>query len=94
MTSRPSPSFRVELSRSAAKELRRLDTVPRTRIIRALSLLAVDPRPAAVRSLAGHPGYLRVRVGDFRIVYTVDDDRLLVLVLILGHRRDVYDRLP
>ena len=43
-----------------------------------------------MRALTGHPGYLRVRVGDYRIAYTVDDGRLLVLVLAVGHRRDVY----
>jgi mRNA interferase RelE/StbE len=43
--------------------------------------------------LAGHPGLLRIRVGAYRVVYTVRDDVLLVLVLHLGHRRDVYDML-
>ena len=42
----------------------------------------------------GHPGYLRVRVGDYRIVYTIDDGKLLVLVLTLGHRGAIYRDLP
>jgi len=53
--------------------------------------LAEDPRPPAARALRGRPG-LRVRVGDYRLVYTVVDDVLLVVVVTVGHRRDVYDR--
>jgi mRNA interferase RelE/StbE len=53
-------------------------------------LLAQDPRPPASRPLRGRPGY-RVRVGDYRIIYTVADDVLLVVVVTLGHRRDVYE---
>lgn len=54
-------------------------------------MLAQDPRPPGARALQGRPG-LRVRVGDYRILYTVDDDVLLVVVVRLGHRRDVYDQ--
>jgi mRNA interferase RelE/StbE len=54
-------------------------------------LLAEDPRPPGARALQGRPG-LRVRVGDYRIIYTVEDDVLLVVVVRLGHRRDVYER--
>ena len=57
----------------------------------AIALLADDPRPPAARMLRGRPG-LRVRVGDYRVIYTVADDVLLVVVVTLGHRRDVYDR--
>ncbi|HEU4701168.1 MAG TPA: type II toxin-antitoxin system RelE/ParE family toxin, partial [Conexibacter sp.] len=57
----------------------------------AITLLAEDPRPPAARALRGRPG-LRVRVGDYRIVYTVADDVLLIVVVAVGHRRDVYDR--
>ena len=61
----------------------------RPRIEGALALLAQDPRPPASRPLKGRPGY-RVRVGDYRIIYTVEDDVLLIVVVALGHRRDVY----
>jgi len=57
----------------------------------AIALLAEDPRPPAARALKGRPG-LRVRVGDYRIIYAVHDDVLLVVVVMLGHRREVYDR--
>jgi mRNA interferase RelE/StbE len=58
-----------------------------------IATLAHDPRPAGVLALAGHPGLLHIRVGDYRVVYTVDDAVLVVLVAHLGHRRDVYDAL-
>jgi mRNA interferase RelE/StbE len=51
--------------------------------------LAEDPRPPASRPLRGRPGY-RVRVGDYRIIYTVQDNVLLIVVVTLGHRREVY----
>jgi len=93
--------YRVELRPAAVRALRRLDLpVARrvqpefrscgTRVQGAIALLAEDPRPPAARALKGRPG-LRVRVGDYRIIYTVADDVLLVVVVTPGHRRDVYD---
>ena len=84
-------TYRVELRPAAARALRRLDPQVRGRIQGAIALLAQDPRPPAARSLQGRPG-LRVRVGDYRIIYTVQDDVLLVVVVTLGHRRDIYKR--
>ena len=83
--------YRIEVRPAAARALRKLDPNVRPRIQGAIALLAEDPRPPASRSLRGRPGY-RVRVGNHRILYTVADDRLLVVVVTLGHCRDVYDR--
>jgi mRNA interferase RelE/StbE len=58
--------------------------------VAALVLLQTNPRPPGSTALVGRPGELRVRVGDHRIVYEIVDDRLVVLVLTIGHRRDVY----
>ncbi len=82
--------YRIELRPGAARSLRKLDPQVRRRIQGAIALLAQDPRPPGARSLQGRTG-LRVRVGDYRIIYTVKDDVLLVVVVRLGHRRDVYD---
>lgn len=84
-------TYRVELRPAAAKALRKLDPQVRGRIQGAIALLAQDPRPPAARALQGRPG-LRVRVGDYRIIYTVQDDILLVVVVTLGHRREIYER--
>jgi mRNA interferase RelE/StbE len=83
--------YRVELRPAAARALRRLDPDVRPRIQGAIALLAKDPRPPASRALRGRPGF-RVRVGDYRIIYTIADDVLLIVVVTLGHRREIYDR--
>jgi mRNA interferase RelE/StbE len=84
-------NYRIELRPAAARALRKLDPSVRPRIQGAIALLAQDPRPPAARALAGRPGY-RIRVGDYRILYTVQDDVLVVVVIALGHRREIYDR--
>lgn len=83
--------YRIELRPAAARALRKLDPPIRRRVQGAIALLAHDPRPPAARALKGRPG-LRVRVGDYRIIYTVHDDVLLIVVVTLGHRREIYDR--
>jgi mRNA interferase RelE/StbE len=82
-------TYRVEVRPAALTALRRIDPADPLRIQGAIALLAQDPRPPAARALRGRPG-LRVRVGDYRIIYTVSDDVLLVVVVTLGHRREVY----
>lgn len=83
--------YRVELTTTAAqRQLRKLDKSTQKRLAVALVKLAADPRPAGVKVLTGVPEALRVRVGDYRIVYLVHDQQLIVLVLGLGHRREVY----
>jgi mRNA interferase RelE/StbE len=83
--------YRIELRPAAVRALRKIDLDMRGRVQGAIALLAQDPRPPAARALQGRPG-LRVRVGDYRIIYTVSDDVLLVVVVTVGHRRDVYNR--
>jgi mRNA interferase RelE/StbE len=83
-------AYRIELRPAAVRALRKLDPQVRHRIQGAIALLAQDPRPPGARALQGRSG-LRVRIGDYRIIYTVEDDVLLVVVVRLGHRRDVYD---
>jgi mRNA interferase RelE/StbE len=83
--------YRIELRPAAVRALRKLDPPIRGRLQGAIALLAKDPRPPAARALQGRPG-LRVRVGDYRIIYTVADEVLLVVVVTLRHRREVYDR--
>lgn len=84
-------SYRIELRPAAVRALKRIDHQDRDRIRGAIALLGQDPRPPGAKALQGRDG-LRVRVGNYRIIYTVRDDVLLVVVVTLGHRRDVYDR--
>ncbi len=84
-------TYRVEVRPAAVRALRKQPAETRPRIQGAIELLARDPRPPSARALHGRPGF-RVRVGDYRIIYTVHHDVLLVVVVAVGHRRDVYDR--
>jgi len=81
--------YRIEVRPAAARQLRKLDPPTARRIQGAIALLADDPRPPASRPLTGRPAW-RVRVGDHRVIYTIEDDRLVVVVVTIGHRRDVY----
>jgi mRNA interferase RelE/StbE len=85
-------TFDVRLAPAAERQLRTLDPAGRRRVQAALDLLAVDPRPPSARQLVGGAGEWRVRTGDFRIIYEIQDQQLLVLVVKVGHRRDVYER--
>lgn len=81
----------MEFTPSALRRLRKVPTEATPRIRRAIEGLRDDPRPHGARALTGRPGHLRIRSGDYRIIYTVADARLVVLVVELGHRRDVYE---
>ena len=83
-------TYRVELTRAAARQVKRLPAEVRERILARLEALAEDPRPAGVRKLAGTEDGYRVRVGAYRVLYRVEDDRLVVLVVRVSHRREAY----
>lgn len=83
-------TYRVEFRPAALRALKRIDHQDRDRVRGVIALLSKDPRPPGAKALQGRQG-LRVRVGNYRIIYTVDDGRLIVAVITLGHRKDVYD---
>lgn len=83
--------YRIELRPAAVRALRRVDPPVRHRLQGTIALLAQDPRPSAARALKDRPG-LRIRVGDYRIIYAVVDDVLLVVIVTLEHRSEVYER--
>lgn len=83
-------TYRIELSPAAARQLRKLDGPALLRVQAVVELLARQPRPAGAKKLVGGRGEWRVRTGDYRIIYEIDDGVLLVLVLAIGHRRDIY----
>ena len=85
-------TYEVALSLAAARQLRKIDPHVRRRVQAAIELLATEPRPPAATQLVGGAGEWRVRTGDYRIVYEIEDERLLVLVLSVGHRRETYQR--
>ena len=81
---------RIELTHRAEKDLDRLPTDVRIRIIHKIEALSENPRPHGVEKLSGKEGFYRIRVGDYRVIYEIQDDVILVLVLRLGHRSDIY----
>ncbi|HMB92101.1 MAG TPA: type II toxin-antitoxin system RelE/ParE family toxin [Rhodothermales bacterium] len=81
----------VSIARKAQKELRKVAHRDRDAILDAIEALARDPRPDGVVKMKGtREDLYRIRVGDYRVVYHVDDDVLTVLVVRIRHRRDVY----
>lgn len=87
-------TYRVEFRPAAARELRKLDRSARDRISKVIALLADEPRPPAAKMLVGDdtPRLWRVRSGDYRVIYSVEDDVLLVLVINVRRRREAYGR--
>ena len=82
--------YQVVIEKQAQKQLAKIASPDYTKIVAALKELAANPRPYGYKKLKGRPGY-RIRVGDYRIIYQIKDNILTVFILIIGHRREVYD---
>jgi mRNA interferase RelE/StbE len=83
-------AYRIEFTTSAYRSFGKLDPQVRKRLEPHISALADDPRPSGPKKLVGVEALYRIRVGAYRIAYQIQDDVLLVLVVKLGHRRDIY----
>ena len=83
--------YRVLIKPSAAKEFERLTSSIATRVASKIDALASTPRPQDVKKLEGNPVRWRVRVGDWRIIYSIDDARRIVDILYIRHRSKAYD---
>jgi len=83
-------SYKVELTRSAVRELRRVPEPYHANIVKALEGLEKDPRPSGSKKLVGSDGHWRIRVGVYRVVYQVTDVIRLVRVERVAHRKDAY----
>ncbi|MGF3053125.1 type II toxin-antitoxin system RelE family toxin [Microbacterium sp. YY-03] len=82
--------YEIRYAQSALKSLRKLDRGIARRILSAIDALALDPRPHGCKQLTGGSGEMRIRVGDYRVIYAVNDGEVVILVLAIGHRREVY----
>ncbi len=82
--------YEIEISRTAEKQLRRLPRDDQERVARTMLALADDPFPRGARKLSGYDDVFRVRVGRYRILYSVFEHALTIVVLKVGRRRDVY----
>jgi len=83
-------NYKIEVSATAEKQLRKLEQADQVRILRAVQDLAREPRPSGCRKLQGYDDVFRIRVGKFRILYSIDGMRIIVTVLKVAHRKDVH----
>jgi mRNA interferase RelE/StbE len=82
--------FRVDLTAAARRQLEKLPPAIQHRLTTAMLRLGGDPWPPGAKRLKGPSEVFRIRVGDYRVLYRVIDDRLVVLLIRIGHRREVY----
>lgn len=83
-------TYDVRISRTAERQLARLDRAMQRRVSAAMLALASEPRPRGCRKLIGYDDVFRLRVGRYRLLYSVSDDTVVIVILKVGHRRDVY----
>lgn len=82
--------YSLEISRTAEKQLKKLDQADRQRVVKAMVALADDPYPRGSRKLTGYDDVFRIRVGSYRVLYSVSGTKLVIVILKIGHRKDVY----
>jgi mRNA interferase RelE/StbE len=81
--------YKIVFRKSVAKDLRRIPNQDLRRILATVDLLSEEPRPSGIEKLSGQEKY-RIRQGNYRIIYEIKDDEVVVVVVKVGHRRDVY----
>jgi len=86
-------SYRIEVSATAEKQIRKLSREDQIRVLRAIRPLAVEPTPPGARKVRGYDDVFRIRVGTYRVLYRVQGRRLLIIILKIGHRREIYRSL-
>jgi mRNA interferase RelE/StbE len=87
-----SGSFGIRYTSAAAKQIRKLDRSAQLRVLKAVEILSETPRPPKGKQLVGGDGEWRIRTGDYRIIYEIHDHELLILVVMVGLRKEIYRR--
>ena len=82
--------YEILLSKAARKQLSTFPAFIDNKIIEDITALSVSPRPAGCKKLKGYHHSFRIRVGDYRIIYEIEDKILRILVIAIGHRKDIY----
>ena len=85
--------YKVEYTAAARKQLKKLPRDILPRIIHGIEQLPENPRPEGVKKLSGYKDYYRLRVGDYRIVYSIQDEILVIMIIKIAPRKNVYQRL-
>ncbi len=83
-------NYKIEFAKHAAKQFKALPRQEQQRLKNKIDHLEIDPRPPGVVKLSGEKNLYRIRVGNYRIIYSIQDSRLLILIVKIGHRKDVY----
>jgi len=83
-------SYQIEFSKKATKQFKAISLEMQLRLRPKIEALADEPRPSGVVKLSGEEDLYRIRVGDYRVVYQIEDENLIVLIIKLGHRDDIY----
>ncbi len=82
--------YKIEIKKSAQKEIKNLPNKELKKIVDKINSLAHEPRPAGCKKLSGEEKY-RIRVGSYRVLYSIEDDVLVIYAVKVGHRKDVYE---
>jgi mRNA interferase RelE/StbE len=82
--------YRIEISQSAERQLRKLSRDDQHRVAKAMLSLTEDPYPKGSRKLTGYDDVFRIRVGHYRVLYSVSGKKLIIIILKIGQRKDVY----
>ena len=82
--------YLIVIDRHAQKQLGKITSPYFNRIVKAINELASNPRPPGCKKLTARPGY-RIRIADFRVIYTIEDKILTIFIIEIGNRREVYD---
>ena len=83
--------YRIEWRNSTKKDLKRISRKEISRIVKAVEALSKEPRPTGSKKLSGSESTYRIRVGSYRVVYEIDDEVILIEVVKVGHRKNIYD---
>ena len=84
-------AYRIEVTPRARKDLRAFPKMERQRIAEQIDALKTDPRPTGCKKLKGREDFYRIRVGDYRVVYQIEDEVLLILIVRVGDRKEIYE---
>ena len=82
--------YKILISSSAEKALKKLPGKDQKRVAAAIWSLAIDPHPIGSKKLSGFDSVFRIRVGSYRVIYEIEGQRLIITVLKVGHRKDIY----
>jgi mRNA interferase RelE/StbE len=82
--------YSIEFTTSALREFKTLDRAVQRRIGSKISELGADPFPPGTKKLQGEPDHFRIRIGEYRVIYRLDGKRVVIVIVRIGHRKDVY----